>query len=104
MGLIELSAVLKEIDRPPVGGRVNAFNISFIKADLIKKTGGELCSLKGAELAKYSSPKSVGRKFKGVSKRDWKNAIRTLYIPHKREFVSVHIYLITEFNGMEVIW
>jgi len=107
---IFLSEVLREIQREPVGQHVNSFDIKVVTADLKRNTGGKVLELKKVQYSRYARqggqllPRHMRFADNRGRKNHWGNATRTLYKPDTQEFVTIHIYLILEFNGQKVIW
>lgn len=96
------------MDRVDHKGHPSSFDISFYTADRRRDTGGLPMSISGGILTKHVKglPMHMRRVdgFAGAKKpRHYENATRNVSAPDG-SITTVHIRLITKFNGLQIIW
>lgn len=97
-------AQMRELDR---FNRLRPFNITYISYNKGTGKGGEVLVFKDCYLRmmnKSGTKVMQGTKFyKGKQPDHWKNSTRNFVIGDTKQIRSFHIWLLIEFNGMEVV-
>lgn len=106
---IHLSDVLKLMTAHDSKGNPIPFSISYLSADLEAKTGGQwkhhpiaFCSFQNRSGTKNYTGASAEKK-RPKKTNHWLNATRNIYLQQANQLHCIHIWLIFEFNGKEVI-
>lgn len=106
---IALADALRSMNTYDSLGNPIPFSISYVTADQEKQTGGEYKTYKGAFLSYQNKSgtrtytgKEVERKVKKHTNH-WVNGTRNIMVQGGNRLRCIHIWLILEFNGKEVI-
>ena len=107
---IQLSTVLDEMNRLDSNNLPIPFQMKFVTADRIRRSGGEIIEVAGArkcvgfrsgkivfDTRESSSPNQAN----GKDPHHWANATRNIILQNRR-IRTVHIRLIIEFNNQKV--
>lgn len=105
--MIHISEILKEIETIDKDtGEAKTFSCSVITCDLDRDRGGEILTLHNVRLHKLAKKKvekeTQNEESLSILPNERKNATRNLLLPNG-QVRKIHIYLITRFNGQEVI-
>ncbi|MBD3627597.1 hypothetical protein [Cyclobacterium sp.] len=105
---IRLRDALRAMDRLDHKGNPTPFTITFYTADRKRDTGGKKMTIEGGILSKHAKglPMHMRRVdgFGGSkAPRHYQNATRNVSSPDG-SITTVHIRLITHFNGLRIIW
>lgn len=88
------------------------FDVSFVKADKKRGTGGGIETLLGCTkhtAKKHVTDNNVGNietqphTYKAFAPRHFANSTRNLFVLNTRRIVKVHIRLLTRLNGKKII-
>jgi hypothetical protein len=108
--MIRLSNVLEQMDQLDGNEKPVKFDIKFVTADRIRKTGGEIIEIKqGCKCVGKKNGKVVFDTRKASTDipkipkdpNHWVNSTRNILLPNGL-IRKVHIRLIIEFNGQKV--
>ncbi|AWW31835.1 hypothetical protein DN752_17800 [Echinicola strongylocentroti] len=107
-GIIRLKDALKLMDRLDHKGNPIPFTIQFYTADRRRNEGGMKKEIKGGILSKHNKSlplykRNVDGFGSSKSPRHHYNATRNIQAP-EGSITKVHIRLIKQFNGMEIVW
>ena len=96
---ITLPEVIKAID----GGQ--RFDITVVKADVKRGTGGALATYTGCIKQRPKNGKTAETKKQSTgtkSPNHYENSTRNIYLLREREIKKIHLRLIVRFNGKKV--
>ena len=108
--MIELGDVLEQMAKKDRKGNLIPFSIEFVTADLKRDKGGEIKSLNNVVMVtpSYWRKKKTGLMM-GIAKpkrvqNHFENMTRNIRQLNDTAIVKLHIWLITKFNGQNVVW
>lgn len=108
--MIELGEVLDTMSKKDRKGNSIPFSIEFVTADLNRDKGGEIKTLANAVMVTPSYWRKTNKGFKmGLTRpkkvqNHFENMTRNIRQLNDTAIVKIHIWLITKFNGQNVVW
>lgn len=105
-----MGEVLATMDKKDRKGNPIPFSVEFVTADLQRDKGGEVITLANAVMVtpSYWRKKRKALVYTGVTPKKgqnhFENMTRNIRQLNDTVFVKLHIWLITKFNGENVVW
>lgn len=106
--MILLSQALDSMNKRDYKGIPVPFSLVFATADEVKKSGGEIITIKKAVLGKLlkSSPQAhkISETKAEKSPQARSNSVKKIWDLETKRYYNVHIRLMWEFNNQEICW